>query len=219
MKPRGAAVVAGVAMVGLVVTLLAVWPRLGTGRDVQVPEPGSTGPVFVRPTKAAEPARQHRGGTPEAGEGAGADSRPVRLAIPSIRVVFPVRPVGVAVDGQMQLPADPTVLGWYRFGAPPGATAGAVAIAGHLDSLRFGVGPLVRLRDVEPGARVTVAGSDGTVSTYTVVGLRRFDRNALPARLFGRGGPERLHVITCGGAYDADEGGYEQNLVLTAVPV
>jgi hypothetical protein len=57
------------------------------------------------------------------------------------------------------------------------------------------------------------------VSTYTVVGLRRFDRNALPARLFGRGGPERLHVITCGGAYDADEGGYEQNLVLTAVPV
>lgn len=217
MRSRAAAVVVGLAIAGLLVSLVAAWPRLGTGRDVRVTEPGSSGPVAVRSAPPAGPS-QPRPVAPEARGGAGGESRPVRLAVPSISVAFPLRPVGVAVDGQMRLPVDPRVLGWYRYGAAPGASGGAVVVAGHLDSLRFGVGPLVRLRDVEQGARVTVTGADRSVSTYTVVGLRRFDRNALPARLFDRSGRERLHVITCGGAYDASEGGYQQNLVLTAVP-
>ena len=43
-------------------------------------------------------------------------------------------------------------------------------------------------------------------------------RQALPAELFSRRGPERLHVITCGGEYLPDAGGYQQNLVVTAAP-
>jgi hypothetical protein len=48
--------------------------------------------------------------------------------------------------------------------------------------------------------------------------VQRFDRQRLPSELFGRTGPELLRLITCGGAYDP-ETGYEQNLVVTAVPV
>ena len=48
--------------------------------------------------------------------------------------------------------------------------------------------------------------------------MRRFDGQALPEELFARTGPERLWIITCGGEYLPDEGGYQQNLVVTAVP-
>jgi hypothetical protein len=143
----------------------------------------------------------------------------VRVALSSVGIEAPVRPVGVAEDWQMQLPPDPRVMGWYRFGPAPGTeNGGSVVLAGHLDSKRFGLGPLARLRDVEVGQPIEVTLADGVTSTYTVVGVERFDRQGLPEELFSRQGPERLRVITCGGEYDPDAGGYQQNLVVTAAP-
>jgi sortase (surface protein transpeptidase) len=118
----------------------------------------------------------------------------------------------------MALPADPEVLGWYRFGPAPGAGTGSVVLAGHLDSERYGLGPLVGLREVEVGDRLRVTRADGTARRYAVVDVRRYDRQALPEELFARTGPERLRIITCGGEYLPDAGGYQQNLVVTAVP-
>jgi len=139
--------------------------------------------------------------------------------MPSIGLDARVRPVGVATDGQMKLPSDPRVLGWYEFGpAPGGEEGGSVVVAGHLDSDRFGLGPLVRLRDIRPGDTVRVRLSDGTAAAYTVRGIERFDRAGLPERVFSREGPERLRIVTCGGEYDAEAGGYQQNLVVSAVP-
>jgi hypothetical protein len=129
-----------------------------------------------------------------------------------------VRPVGVTPDGQMALPDTPEVLGWDRFAPAPGAGTGSVVLAGHLDSVRYGLGPLVGLREVEVGDGARVTRSDGTVEDYTVVDVRRFERSALPEELFARTGPERLRIITCGGEYVPDQGGYQQNLVVTAVP-
>jgi hypothetical protein len=37
----------------------------------------------------------------------------------------------------------------------------------------------------------------------------------LPA-VFSRSGPPRLHVVTCGGAYLPEDGGYQDNVVLVA---
>jgi hypothetical protein len=119
----------------------------------------------------------------------------------------------------MALPPRPDVLGWYRYGPPPGAGSGSVVMAGHLDSRRFGLGPLVKLREVAVGDRVRVALADGRTRGYVVRRIDRYDRQALPAGLFARTGPERLRVITCGGAYDPDAGGYQENLVVTAVPL
>ena len=157
-------------------------------------------------TALAEATRQQR------------SPRPVRVSLDSVGIDAIVRPVGVQPDSQMRLPDNPSVLGWYRFGAAPGR-GGATVLAGHLDSLRFGVGPLVRLRDVELGDTFDVALTNGTTEQYAVQRITRFDRQGLPDELFTRSGPELLHLITCGGAYDSDNGGYQQNLVVTAVPV
>jgi sortase (surface protein transpeptidase) len=143
---------------------------------------------------------------------------PVRLRVPDIGLDSAVRRVGVGEDGQMRLPADPRVLGWYRFGPAPGA-GGSVVLAGHVDSRRYGVGPLADLEAVEAGDRVEVVTGSNRVRSYRVDSIQRFDRQALPAAVFARTGPERLRLVTCTGPYLPDAGGYQQNLVVTAVPV
>lgn len=141
---------------------------------------------------------------------------PVRVRVPGVGLDAVVRPVGVDEGRQMRLPADPRVLGWYRFGPAPGDD-GSVVLAGHVDSRRFGVGPLADLQEVEVGERVEVMTSDG-VRSYRIDSIERFDRQALPAAVFSRAGPERLRLVTCTGPYLPDAGGYQQNLVVTAVP-
>ena len=128
-----------------------------------------------------------------------------------------MRPVGVGGDRQMRLPADPRVLGWYRFGPAPG-DGGSVVLAGHVDSRTFGVGPLAALQTVDVGERVEVVTASDEVRSYRVDSIERFDRQALPAAVFARTGPERLRLVTCTGPYLPDAGGYQQNLVVTAVP-
>ena len=142
---------------------------------------------------------------------------PARVRVPGLGLDAPVRAVGVDVRRQMRLPADPRVLGWYRFGPAPGGK-GSVVLAGHVDSRRFGVGPLADLQGVGVGDRVEVLTRRGELRSYRVDSIERFDRQALPAEVFARTGPERLRIVTCTGPYLPDAGGYQQNLVVTAVP-
>jgi hypothetical protein len=145
------------------------------------------------------------------------DLPPVRVRVPALGLDATVRPVGVAADRQMRLPVDPRVLGWYRFGPAPG-DGGSVVLAGHVDSRRYGVGPLASLQTIDVGELVEVVTGSGEVRPYRVDSIERFDRQALPAAVFARTGPERLRLVTCTGPYLPDAGGYQQNLVVTAVP-
>lgn len=227
---KAAAVIAVLAVAGLVASVTAVWPRLDPSPPFQGREPGppvaAVGPPAFsgRASGVTGPGAADRSDVSRSDARLGAVdesavARPVRVTMDVVDIDATVRPVGVAADGQMQLPPDPRVLGWYRFGPAPGAgTGGSTVLAGHLDSNRFGLGPLVRLRDVEIGDTIEVAASDGRAATYTVVGVTRYERQGLPDELFSRRGPERLRIITCGGEYDASQGGYQQNLVVTAVP-
>ena len=223
MRLRSITVVTAVAMtaVALLMVVALVGSRPGTRPTDREPGRGpiaaATGSNASSSPEAATPVGRSdariRAEEPAAG------ARPLRVTMQPIDIAAPVRSVGVASDGRMELPPNPRVIGWYRFGAAPGErSGGSVVLAGHLDSKRFGLGPLVRLRDLRPGDPVQVTLGDGTRRAYRVTGLERFDRQALPAFVFSRTGPERLRVITCGGEYDADAGGYQQNLVLTATP-
>ena len=132
---------------------------------------------------------------------------------------MPVEATGIDRDGQMALPEQPSRVGWYRFGARPGSRVGSAVLAGHVDSERFGIGPLARLRSLRPGDRVVVTTSRGQVA-YEVVSVRqvRKQREALAAA-FDRGGKARLSIITCGGRYLRNQGGYTDNVVVTAEPI
>ena len=201
------------ALIGLVASAIALWPRPGPADSVggPVPRPPAVAPsspswgepVGTRPAVAREVAR-----TP----------RPTSVTLASVGLRSRVLPVGVTPEGLMSLPDQPWLLGWYRFGGTPGARSGSSVLAGHLDSLEYGVGPLVGLRDVQPGDPIEITLANGRHVAYRVIELRRYDRESLPDELFARNGPPVLRIITCGGSYDADSGGYQQNLVVSAVP-
>jgi hypothetical protein len=145
---------------------------------------------------------------------------PQSLSMDSVGVTMAVRDTGVTDDGQMELPDEPTVLGWYRYGSAPGDDQGSAVLAGHVDSIEFGVGPLVQLANVAVGDVMTVARPDGTPLDYEVTEVQRIPQAVLPTdEIFREDGPHQLVVITCGGRYLPDAGGYEDNIVVTAQPV
>ena len=176
------------------------------GRDEQPGRPSPSPPAVGRTDSSLSTLATRR------------TQAPVRVRVPDLGLDSAVRPVGVGGDRQMRLPADPRELGWYRFGPAPG-DGGSVVLAGHVDSRRFGVGPLVALQAVDVGTVVQVVTRTGRVRSYRVDSIERFDQQALPAAVFARTGPERLRLVTCTGPYLPEAGGYQQNLVVTAVPV
>lgn len=141
---------------------------------------------------------------------------PRRLVIPSAGVELPVDPMGVRPDGQMDLPGSPWRAGWYRFGAGPGAP-GATVIAGHIDTVADGIGPLAALTGLRLGAELRVSTADSTYR-YRVTAVRTIDKRELdlPA-LFVRSGRPRLHVVSCGGTFTPGAG-YASNVVVVAEP-
>ncbi|MEU4605481.1 class F sortase [Kribbella sp. NPDC023972] len=146
-------------------------------------------------------------------------AQPVRLQLASVGIDIPVVAVGVASDGQMELPPDPAMIGWYRFGPSTTDLRGAVVLAGHVDSKQYGVGPLVRLRELRLDALVTVQLSDSTVTRYRVQTVENIPKTSTALdQVFDRDGARLLRVITCGGPYDRNGGGYRDNLVVTARP-
>ncbi|KGN32455.1 class F sortase, partial [Knoellia aerolata] len=138
-----------------------------------------------------------------------------RVEIPSLDVVLPVVPVGVAKDGQMALPKDPDIGGWYRFGPGPTSANGASVISAHVDS-RDEVGPLAKLPRLDEGARIVVT-VDGARVEYVVERVDQYAKTALDVdALFSRSGPARLHLVSCGGEWNPRTRHYEDNVVAIA---
>lgn len=149
-----------------------------------------------------------------------AQPTPVELRIDGIGARLPVRPVGVQEDGTMEIPKDPAVAGWYRYGPEPGADEGSAVIAAHVDSRVLGVGPLAELRYVEPGTRVEVEDDRGRRVGFEVQSVEYIPRDALPVEeFFARSGDPLLVIITCGGSFDERTRSYSDNVVAVARPV
>lgn len=113
----------------------------------------------------------------------------------------------------MEVPEQAEQAGWYELGTSPGQLGSAV-ILGHVDSTN---GPAVfyRLRELVPGATVLVTLGDGTVETFKVSRLATIANEDFPAEEVYAGTPDRptLNIVTCGGDYDADKGGYQSNVI------
>lgn len=145
---------------------------------------------------------------------------PAGISIAKLAVQAPVDQVGLYDDGSVEIPDDITRVGWYRFGAGPGQGAGSTVIVGHRDGFDEGPGAFYSVSALEPGDRVDVNLEDGTIVGYEVVSREVIDRDVLASDgVFDEDGPERLTLISCIGYFDRDNGGYRQNVVVTAVPV
>ena len=142
-------------------------------------------------------------------------ARPVRIVIPAIGVDAPIIHLGLNRDHSLQVPTRVRETGWFGPGPEPGEPGGAV-IAGHVDS-RSGPGVFYRLRGLRKGDRITVTLADGARVAFVVTGTMLVSKNHFPTRLvYRKGGPPRLRLITCGGAFDDSSGHYVGNAIVFA---
>lgn len=193
--------------------------------DDDGPRPGSSAPAAA-PSPAPSPAPRPVPDVPVASAGideveAATVVPPVDLSIPSLDVRLPIDEVGVAEDGQMEIPPLAERGGWYRYGAAPGDPEGTAVIAAHVDSVASaGVGPFARLGEAQVGDEVQVVRADGAVLTYAVTGVERVAKPAVEwPDVFVRGGPARLVLVTCGGTFQQQARSYSDNVIVTAEPV
>ncbi len=211
MRPAAAGVALGLALaVGVPTAWELSRPPAAAGAPVEqalsatpTPPRTATPEVAVRDAAPAPPAEV---------------VAPVRLELPARGVDAAIDAVGVTADGQMALPGAVDRVGWYRFGPVPGAPGSAV-VAGHVDDVGQGLGEMAGLREAAPGDEVLVTDAAGAVTRWVVAGRELLDKQALPVDvLFRRDGPPRLTLVTCGGPFLPETGGYRDNVVVVAEP-
>jgi hypothetical protein len=145
---------------------------------------------------------------------------PVRVRIPKLGIDAPLVPSAVDVpNGVLGVPDDILRPGWWRDGAAPGDHAGAVLVAGHVDSASRGAGAFFGLASARSGMLVELRTRDGRTKEYRVVSVRLMSKEQLPPDIYSRRGRPRLVLVTCGGPFDEARKHYRDNVVVTAVPV
>lgn len=145
---------------------------------------------------------------------------PVRVAIPALDVNTKVFPVGLDKNKAIEIPEDIRYVGWYELGVPPGVDRGSAVLVAHRDGREQGRGVFYFLGSLNVGDKVIVKTSAGEELPYKVVSRESILKKRLPyEELFAVDGDPRLTLISCGGYYDPDNGGYQDNVVVTAVPM
>lgn len=138
---------------------------------------------------------------------------PVRLRIPSIQVDAAVMPVGVAKDNSLEVPGASTKVGWFKYGAKPGASGPAVLV-GHLDSAT-GPAVFIHLRTIKIGDLIHVARSDNSEVVYKVDSIAEFPQDNFPTQaVYGPIAYPGIRLITCSGTYSRQQARYSHNLVV-----
>ncbi len=175
----------------------------------------STAPVV--PKTASPPTSIADTGVPEASgrnvNDVATVGEPKALEIPSIGVKSDLLRLGIAPDGTAQVPGDPQRAGWFSGGARPGDEGPAV-ILGHIDS-RTGPAVFYRLRELVPGAKVTVDTASGGRVAFTVDRVQQVAKNAFPTgEVYGPAFGRQLRLITCGGSFDQSKGHYRDNVIV-----
>lgn len=215
-RPRPDYIVLGFSM--LVLILTPVWFLVvGSGQsDSQVNSVGQS-----RADTPIETVQQPaaRIGTPVTSVATVSVPSPIELGIPSLGVESEIVPVGIDQDGHVVIPEDIAQVGWYKFGATPGSGKGSSVVVGHRDGRNYGKGAFYNLSALAPGDTVTLRNAEGEKTAYEVTGRETTYKEELPMReLFRESGAEVLTLISCIGNFVSGVG-YDQNVVITAVPI
>ncbi|MFC4530306.1 class F sortase [Sphaerisporangium dianthi] len=144
-------------------------------------------------------------------------SVPTRVRIPGIGVDAALTSVGVAKNGEIEVPplSRPKLAGWYRLGPAPGEMGPAV-ILGHVNT-RSGPAVFSRLRELRRGDAITVVRADGSAARFTVDGAEQASKNRFPTkRVYGHVDRPSLRLITCGGVFNSRTRSYTDNIIVYA---
>lgn len=146
---------------------------------------------------------------------------PILVSIRELQMYSSVIPV-TAYSGVMEIPEDISKVGWFLGSAAPGQSRGSSVLVGHRDGVEGGRGAFFEIEALNHGDQIMVTTSGGTRLRYSVIEVQLVDKDEIPAIaefVFAMDGDPRLTLITCGGTYDSENGGYQSNVIVTAVPI
>jgi hypothetical protein len=170
---------------------------------------------------------------------------PVALHIP---IKTPNHPHGVDArvtanrlnpDGTLHVPADPTTVSWAKQDVAPGSSHGTTILTSHINYVINGQLVIGALSDLAVyakqaiGKTFSVRLADKRMLRYRIVAGREYTKDQLAAspglreelynqrKVYGSdANPSgRLLLVSCGGAFDAYTGEYQDNVFLYALPV
>jgi hypothetical protein len=146
---------------------------------------------------------------------------PVRIEIPVLKAVAPIVDVQTN-NGELDVPLNPKIVGWWKYGAKPGAAVGTAILDGHINFAGVD-GVLAHIGSLNPGDLVYIYGFNSsnkkTKLSFKITGVRTYSKQRLPyQQIFDQKSIGRLAIVTCGGPFDAKTGNYRDNIVAFAVP-
>ena len=140
---------------------------------------------------------------------------PAGVRIPSLGVESDLLHTGVRPDGTAEVPEEFDIASWYDEGGRTGENRPTVLL-GHVDSAD-GPGVFAHIDELGDGDPIEVTDAEGEVHAYGVVDVQVYPYDGFPTfDVFGSTGTDTLRLVTCTGAFDPDEGSYEDNLVVFA---
>lgn len=149
-----------------------------------------------------------------------AAAAPVRVTIPTLGLDEELIDLGIDdASGELEVPEDPTRVGWFTGGGKPGETYPTV-IVGHKDS---STGPAIfaRLTELEVGQQFSVLDARRQRHTYEITEVRDVPQDGrFPTDdVYGETTGSQVRLITCTGPYDRGIGRYTENRVVFASEV
>jgi hypothetical protein len=147
---------------------------------------------------------------------------PVAYSIPALDVhrvrILPEGDPG----GVLTIPPIQTGVAWWDGGALAGSSSGTTLLAGHVDWVGYGNGPMQRIWDLKPGMIAVLYGARGQSQRYVAVSLTSYLKTtyaAAASRIIPRNGPNQLVMVTCGGSFDPFQHQWNSDVVATFVPL
>ena len=182
-------------------------------------------PYYGRPDAKSAPTQTAQVGTVPVTASPVAASvalAPNRIVIPALKAAAPIIDVGTTPNGELDVPLNPKVVGWWSPGSKPGATKGTAILAGHINYAGVS-GTLADIGRLKPGDEVDIYGTHNADNkskvTFSVTGVRTYHKTKLPyQQIFDQSSIGRIAIVTCGGPFDASTGNYLDNIVVFAVP-
>jgi hypothetical protein len=209
LRRAAAAVVAVVACVDVVggVTFLVRPSRVQHGT------PSAQRPPAPSPTTASPSPSPIPSPPPERGA-----ANTIWIPVQHVRAPIDVCDI---VDDELEPPQNVHHTCYWAGGAALSAKTGTTVVTGHVNWVGQGTGALGNIGGLHRGNVVRTTGQDGIVTNWQVVSVvhRPKSRGIDPSVFVGEQGVRKLYLIACGGAFDAADANYLDNIYVQAVPL
>jgi len=147
----------------------------------------------------------------------GSPAHPKKITVQSAGVDGFIQRVGVDQNGQVAVPNNTHIAGWFVDSVIPGQT-GLSIIDGHVDGRTQGNAIFKDLSKIKAGDIVTITLGNDSIVTYKVFAIKEVALTDAATVLFSQDPTTKnqLNLITCVGTYLEKSRTYDNRLVVSA---